>query len=168
MKIEDIQQELNDVSQAVAAHAEKFNSIEKLHSDCKQLQKERLDNTSLSIAKIEKNISLHQEKILDEIDRLKKEDIAINSNVNVLAGNVKDLVDYRNKIDQRISKLIITILASLVVALLVKSVDRYFEMKETADKYNHLMSSRDQVEHIKLTPKEVQSNGSNSSRKPVN
>ena len=139
MNCDELQEQINEMRETVSALVERVNSVINMHQECKKLQKERLDNTGNSISSINavldkfqenviRNINKFQEKTAASINELSNANNLINSNLNIVTNNVKDIVEYKKTINGRITRLVIAIITAILISLSIKGVDWVFRM----------------------------------------
>lgn len=135
MDINEIERDVIEMRSQLSSHEEKFNSFSSLHEECKKLQKERLDNTTSELADLNSAFNKFQENFISRFyrfrDETKKRDVEvtaimdkIQTNLNIAMSDVNDVLDYKKKIDDRITKLVLAIVTAVLVSLAVKGVDR--------------------------------------------
>ena len=135
--IHNIETKAVEAERAAALVDQRVNSVEKAMADCKALQKERLGNIENTLNKLETTDTTIIQKIEKNKDNANDIELKIKDNqvsFNVLLSNVNDLIKLKNKMEARLSKLIIMIVVAIIIMLLTKFVDRYIGLRELEKK----------------------------------
>lgn len=102
--------------------------FEKRMGDCQALQKERLSRAETNVARIETKIEELSTKIDEDKDHCHKIELDIKdkqTSFNLLLSNVNDLIHSKNKMEDRLSKLVLTIVGALLVLLMTKCINEF-------------------------------------------
>ena len=128
MNLTKLEERINDAVHLSDTATTAIADFEKRMVDCQSLQKERLAHTEASVVKIETKLGELSDKI-DE-DKNKYHEIELDmkdkqSSFNLLLSSVNDLIQSKNKMEDRLSKLVLTIIGALLVLLMTKCVNEF-------------------------------------------
>lgn len=132
--VNSISNRVTDLEKNTGVVKGELTSIKNSHNDCQKLQIERKNTIEQKIVEIKKDIKENE----DNIQKNNEQNLETLGKFNIVASNVKDLIKYKNNIDSAISKLILTVISGLLIALATKVLDKYLDFKKIEEKFERI------------------------------